>query len=269
MAKKSIPVSYFAQTNLQLYNQMVAAGYDETDLALIMNAYQLATTIFVGCYRRSGKTQLAHLIGTASIMVWLKRSSTTVAAALLHAAYAEGDFGGQSIQKELRKATSPEVQRLIAAYYRLPWQYEPTQVNGLITRISHMTDAEREVVLLRVANELEDYLDAAPGYHERKDGRLTYLDEVSLCRLAQALGQPRLVTEIQQQSTLLKASLASFPAAFRRKYVRFNAPRSYGLTLSGYWRKLQRCYRRIHKLGLLEVSKALRRRFKLLLRGRT
>ena len=146
----------FAQTNLQLYNQMVKAGYQETDILLVIDAYQLAAKIFNGCYRRSGKTQIAHLIGTASIMVWLKRSTTTVAAALLHAAYAEGDFGGKSIRRELRKATSPEVQQLIAAYYRLPWSYEPTQVSEVITKISHMIDAEREVVLLRVVNELED-----------------------------------------------------------------------------------------------------------------
>ncbi len=254
---------HFAQTNIQLYNQMIEAGYHESDLHRITEAYKLATEIFVGCYRRSGKTQLAHLIGTASIMTWLRRPSISIAAALLHAAYAEGDFGSESISKELRNAIGSEVQQLVGAYYQLKWPYHPKQVNDLITSVSSMNNFDQEIILLRVVNELEDYLDFAPHYHATKrfDGTPACLDEISLRKLALALRQPRLAEEISAQSDALR--LAPIPVLLRRIYPRFNAPRSYRLTISGYWRKLRRYYRRIRKLRLIEITQALQRRLKI------
>lgn len=252
----------FAQTNLQLYNQMVKAGYKEEDLLLVINAYKLATKIFNGCYRRSGKTQLAHLIGTASIVAWLKKPSTSIAAALLHAAYSEGDFGCCSVSKELRNATCPAVQQLVFAYYKLKWSYDPQEINSLLSRVHTVSSFDREIILLRVVNELEDYIDLAPRYHKGRKGseKPTYMDAQTLCAFAQALEEPQLLKEINKQSDNLRSTKIS--PQLRHKYIRFHAPRSYRLTLFGHWRQLRRTMRRIQKLGLAETARAVQRRLK-------
>ncbi|NJL09589.1 MAG: hypothetical protein HC908_03480 [Calothrix sp. SM1_7_51] len=61
----------FAQTNIQLFNQLHREGYSSTDLSLIANAYSLAMELFTGTFRPSKKTFIAHLVGTASILASL------------------------------------------------------------------------------------------------------------------------------------------------------------------------------------------------------
>ncbi|MDP3698731.1 MAG: HD domain-containing protein [Nanoarchaeota archaeon] len=253
---------HFAQTNIQLYNQMIKAGYPESDLHRITEAYKLAAKVFAGCYRRSGKNQQAHLIGTASIMAWLRRPSISIAAALLHAVYEEGNFGSRINFKELQNATCPEVQQLVAAYYKLKWSHDLKEVDNLIARVSNMNDFYREVVLLRVVNELEDYIDLAPHYHlgRKGDGSPTYLDDVSLRKFALALGQPRLAKEISAQSDAVRT--AQIPASLHYTYPRFNPSDPYCLTIRGRWRQLLRNYRRIRKPGLIKIIQAVKRRLK-------
>ena len=59
----------FAQTNIQLLNQMYDLGYDEQEIAAVGKSYELAMILFTGRFRGSGKTFIAHLVGTASILV--------------------------------------------------------------------------------------------------------------------------------------------------------------------------------------------------------
>ncbi|NJP21002.1 MAG: hypothetical protein HC763_20665 [Hydrococcus sp. CRU_1_1] len=84
----------YAQTNIQLFNQLRDRGYSNAELQEIFNAYQLTIELFTGQFRASGKTFIAHLVGTASILTHLRVSSKLIAAGLLHAAYSQGDFGG-------------------------------------------------------------------------------------------------------------------------------------------------------------------------------
>ena len=83
----------FAQTNIQLVNQLYRDRYTLAELGPIFASYELAMRLFTGRFRASGKTFIAHLIGTASILGSLRASSNLVAAGLLHAIYATGDFG--------------------------------------------------------------------------------------------------------------------------------------------------------------------------------
>jgi len=242
---------------------MVKAGYQETDILLVIDAYQLAAKIFNSFYRLSGKTQLAHLIGTASIMTELKKPSASIAAALLHAAYAEGDFGSRSVSKELRNATSPAVQQLVFAYYRLKWPYNPKEIDRLLSSIKMLNSFDREIILLRVVNELEEYIDLAPHYHQGRfvgDEAPTYMDARTLSTFAQVLGEPQLVKEINKQANKVRS--AQISAQFRHKYALFNAQKSYRLTIGGRWRRLRRIMRRIQRLGLVETCQAARRRLK-------
>ena len=53
----------YAQTNLQLYEQMVAAGFQVEDIQIVKQVYVLAQKIFSAKFRGSGRPFLAHLVG--------------------------------------------------------------------------------------------------------------------------------------------------------------------------------------------------------------
>ena len=50
----------FAQTNLQLINQLQNSGYPPAKLKFVATAYELAMRLFTGRFRASGKTFIAH-----------------------------------------------------------------------------------------------------------------------------------------------------------------------------------------------------------------
>src|SRR5574338_275392 len=53
-------IRQYAQTTLQLYAQLRAAGAAEADLALVRNGYDLAMHLCPASFRGSGKPLLAH-----------------------------------------------------------------------------------------------------------------------------------------------------------------------------------------------------------------
>lgn len=110
----------FAQTNLQLFNQLRRARYCEADIFYICDVYNFALQIFAGRFRGSGKPFISHLIGTASILATLRVSVNVVAAGLLHAAYIYGEYGTDqrgmtdAKREQVRRAVSVETEELIA-----------------------------------------------------------------------------------------------------------------------------------------------------------
>ena len=126
----------FAQTNVQLYQQRGEEGYPLAEQQRVYVAYNLAMGLFGGQFRGSGKTFLAHLVGTASILADLQASVDVVVAALLHAAYSDGLFERQSPgvtdQKRalLRESVGAEVEDLVFRYQNLAWR-QP----GAVTRL--------------------------------------------------------------------------------------------------------------------------------------
>ena len=105
----------FAQTNIQLVNQLYRDRYTVAELRPIIACYELAMRLFTGRFRASGKTFIAHLIGTASILGSLRTPTSLVSAGLLHAAYATGDFGdgvqgiSNSKREQVRAVVGEEV----------------------------------------------------------------------------------------------------------------------------------------------------------------
>src|SRR5690349_15945772 len=139
----------YPQTNLQLFALLRRSGRAAGDLARLRDAYELAMHLFAGRYRPDGKTFIAHLVGTAGI----------VAAGLLHAAYTEGDFGAspRSSRQRVRKAAGSEAEGYVAAYAALRWSAEA--VASLRAGLDDLDESGRCVLLIRLANELEDCLD--------------------------------------------------------------------------------------------------------------
>lgn len=152
----------YAQTNIQLYNQLVRDDCSGADLNLIRRAYELAVQLFAGLYRPCGKPFLDHVVGTASIAQAIHGKPALTAAGLLHSAYSHGDFGlagrlsGRLRCRRMVELVGREVETYVRLYSGLAWSWRAAR--ALMDRIDSLTPTEREVVSLRVINELEDHL---------------------------------------------------------------------------------------------------------------
>jgi len=219
----------YAQTNLQLYRQLAAEGYAATETETVAGAYELGLRLFPGTYRGSGKPFLAHLVGTASVLASLRVRTPVVATGLLHAVYTHGEFGsgwrGMSDRKrtEVRRAVGEEIEDLIARYTRLRWLHRT--IPEVRARLDSMTPVERDVLLVRLANELEDHLDLSILYHANADRRReSMLAQLPIAvELAERLGFPALAKcLIEVSADIAGAEIA--PGLQRREEESFRIP---------------------------------------------
>jgi (p)ppGpp synthase/HD superfamily hydrolase len=195
-------VAAYAQTNLELLNQLCRSGYAEADLVRVRRAYEVALGLLTACFRPSGKTFLAHLVRTASILADLGTPPRVVVAGLLHAAYSHGEFGtsafGISRQKRerLRAVVGNDAEDLIARYTNLPFGSE--HLAALLHGLNGLGREEREVLAIRLANELEEHLDLGVLYCPNAEERRAWADRNGrLCvELAERLGLPVLASAL-------------------------------------------------------------------------
>lgn len=222
----------YAQTNIQLLTQLGQEAYPAHELDYVCNAHKLATHLFAGLYRPSGKEFMAHAVGTASILGSLRVPAKVVAAGLLCAAYEHGDFGtwSKGISRRKRErvklAVGKDVEEYVARYAALPW-------NGKTMSIIHeRTDAleriDRDVVLLRLANKLEDLSDLGPLYcFSAENKRQIYLRQVPLMiDIAERLGFLTLGRELARVLEETASSKVSAELRSRHEGVVLIPPRS-------------------------------------------
>ena len=226
----------FAQTNIQLFNQMYDLGYDEQEIAAVKNSYELAMTLFTGRFRGSGKTFIAHLVGTANILASVRSAPGIISAGLLHAAYDGGDFGdskqGLSSAKRdyMRAAVGAEVEEYIARYMELGWNQQVAR--SIYDKLNSLNQFEREVVLIRLANELEDYLDLGIlfcGIKKRTQAGYYSSGENILGDIAQKLGFPELadVWKLEFEKTAIASEQPRFESIGHRDFSFVAPPLSY------------------------------------------
>ncbi len=181
-----------AQTNLRLYRQLHDAGYMPSDLIWVRDGYELATSLFAGQYRGSGKPFVAHLVGTASILASIDAPPSAVVAGLLHAAYAQGDFGlarWRHRRERVRAKIGNPAEELVWRYNEMPWT--PSEIDCLRADSTRLAQTDRLVVLMRLANELDDNLDLAMFHsHAAKDAFHDCRD--SIVALARTISGPML-----------------------------------------------------------------------------
>jgi (p)ppGpp synthase/HD superfamily hydrolase len=226
-----MPAAY-AQTNLQLQTQLVELGYSVDDRKYFARSYGLAADLFSGQYRGSGKPFVAHLVGTASILGRTKASRAVMAAGLLHAAYEQGDFGlglwGRHAdkRKELVRVLGAEAEEHVERYFRLRWTDDV--IAGLPARAAILSPLDQRVVLIRLANELEDYLDGGVLFCANSAARVARMARVANDHLvlARRLGHPDLADELSQAFAMNAAG--SIPSGLRSKsgHSRLRIPRS-------------------------------------------
>ena len=218
----------YAQTNIQLYNQLIRNECSPADLTLVRRAYELAVLLFTGLYRPCGKTFLDHVVGTASIVHEIQGKPELTAAGLLHSAYSHGDFGfagrisDRSRSKQMVDSVGSEVEAYVRTYSELSWNIR--SACELPGRIDGMTQIEREVVSLRVANELEDHLNGGTLYCYSAAKHKDKLEERRelLSGLACALG----LTVLQHEIDRVFSECASQPVV-PELLQRARKPRSY------------------------------------------
>lgn len=206
----------YAQTNLQLFNQLCRKGYSRTELKLIFNAYHLATKLFTGWFRSSGKTVLAHLVGTASILSSRNVSVNLVAAGLLHAAYSSSSNlrvkkhkGISSYQQQqLLQVVGSEVEQYVARYTQFKWN--ANRISWVHKSLDDLEPIDRDVLLIRLANELEEHLDLGLLYCTKaKQNKYSNHNSQLIVEIAEKLGFPSLGTELA--AAQIKIALAKIP----------------------------------------------------------
>ena len=211
----------YAQTNLQLFNQLCCDDYSGTELEYIFNAYHLATTLFTGWFRSSGKTFIAHLVGTASILSSLHAPAKVVCAGLLHAVYSRGNLRGsgkrgisEAQRQQLLDAVGPEVEKYVARYTKLKWNKHTIPI--IRDSLDSLELIDREVLLIRLANNLEEYLDFGLFYcTEVKREKYSNHSERLVVEIAEKLGFPSLATELVTAQR--EIALAEIPVELRNR----------------------------------------------------
>lgn len=208
--------SGYAQTNIQLYRQMLAEGYTGPELAQVRRAYELAMVLFTGTYRPSGKPNIAHLVGTASIVARLRVPVELVLAGLLHSVYEHGDFGGPAPGITRRKreivarAIGPSAEMHVARYAAM--RSDVANLSTLHVEFPALDRIDRRVVVLRLADVLEDHLDRGVLYCSNATGRqkFSWRMRSELVAMAEELGFPVLARELDR--TLAAVAAADVPA---------------------------------------------------------
>ena len=197
----------YAQTNVQLFNQLRSEGYSEEDREFVRRTYEFAMLLFTGVFLPSGRGFIDHLVGTASILVSLHSPVVVVAAALMHAAYLHGDFGGarkgvsEGKREEVRDALGEDVEDYVYRYERLRW-WTDQAIQTAHDNAAHLSPVDRQVLLIRIANELEHQLDLGNFYYaESEIEQKTYQRRMKsygpkLVSMAERLGALSLVEEI-------------------------------------------------------------------------
>lgn len=152
----------YPQTNLQLYADLRARGWDDAALGAVAGAYELALEVCGTSVRPNGKPFLCHLVGTAGVVArW--GSHDEVVCGLVHAVYTHGSFAdsrpGMTEEKRtvVRAAVGDDREALVAAYTELPWT--APAIAGYAAGSDALDGLERASIRVRLANELEDHLD--------------------------------------------------------------------------------------------------------------
>lgn len=192
----------YAQTNIQLFNQLRRQGYSNTDLSLVRDAYEISMVLYSCRFLPSGRPFIAHVVRTASILASLHLSAQVVAAGLLHNAYSTGDFGdgrsGISIAKrqKIARVLGQQVEEYIARFLTSYWDSQTIQLAR--NNPDQLPAIDRAALLMLFADHLEHLLDLDILYYVAAERRY-YLNNSRIgAEIAKRLGVSRLAAELDE-----------------------------------------------------------------------
>ena len=157
---------HFALTYPQLVGDLVDAGVDDAGIERAARVYEFAERMADGLYRPQGQPFLCHLVRVASITLAQQPPFPVALAAMVHASYELHQFRDSRRRPPDRRrraqvaaAVGADVEELVHGYHDVPWA---SRASYHLTRPDDPRGSERFVVMMRLANDLEDLLDAAP-----------------------------------------------------------------------------------------------------------
>lgn len=158
-----------AQTNVQLYNQLLAQGRDVGELALVRKAYDLAGLLYSGYYQGDGKPFVCHSVGVASILAHLGLGADFVALGLIHNIYGNGDFGDSrsyavtGSRRRLVRAAIGDRVAMLAERFQM-FRIDAGNVDAMIARLGRLDETDRDLLTIDLADALEKYVDFGVDY---------------------------------------------------------------------------------------------------------
>lgn len=152
-----------SQTNLDLYGQAIASDYSSDQCRILADAYLFALRQVFPLARGSGKPFIAHLVGTASLVMASNCSFDWVIAALLHALYQrripfQDGLTPTERRPVIRERFGPTVDDCVFRYTDFESQ-NLGQVSG------NVDEYDADVITIRLADELEDLCGHALALH--------------------------------------------------------------------------------------------------------
>ena len=198
-SKNHFPSHPYAQTNIQLYNQLYSLNINEEKSIQVKKAYDLCIKIFSGRYRANGKPFISHLVGTASIIAEHGGCADDVIAGLLHAIYSQSQLqlnksGDHYLQTQMiENLMGEKINRLLIDYNQLPWDSD--SIATIEANCLTCSSLQKRILLIRLANELEDRLDLGMSYCkklEKNDAKR----EGSIIKISSHLGHIKLAKEL-------------------------------------------------------------------------
>ncbi|MCB1695070.1 MAG: HD domain-containing protein [Pseudomonadales bacterium] len=185
----------FAQNYPQLMNQAVAVDLSQEDLSRLRSAFDFCQLLADGIYRAQGIPLLNHLVRTASIVLNQTNSVDVVITALLHAAFVVDKFDHSTRtpdleikRKDIRRLFGNEIEHLLLAYEKMAWYHKKALQHYLQVHAS-LSQEMKNLLLIRLANELEDHLDFAMAYTPpSREARRSLAYGSECVSLARALG---------------------------------------------------------------------------------
>lgn len=218
----------YAQTNIQLYEQLLDAGYSDSDLRCVRAAYELMCALFSAQFRPNGKPVIAHLVGVASALAAHGAALPVVLAGLSHAAYATGDFGGfwprMTRAKPKRRRVSgvigEEAEAILAHYTAFAWN---ERAASLAAALPDLSPRERDVILVRLANELDEAADHALIYGQPAGQRKRLERLCASIHIARGLGLQGMAEELEEAHEHLSTRSAS-PALLNESSKDYTTP---------------------------------------------
>lgn len=192
------------QTRAALLDLAIAQGWSVKDLAALAQRYDVAAILANGGYRPCGRPFIAHLVGTAGVLLRYGFRPDIVHAGLLHAAYSHcPEFPpGQKSSIEtvcdaLGGAGAP-LERLVRSYTRLA-----DRLGDLVAKVGSadsVTVDDAILVAMAAANEIDMALGGEYKYTMRAPGT----DDAARAlvrRVSGALGVPGLAATLDAVAT--------------------------------------------------------------------
>ena len=185
------------QTINGLLIQMHDAGFDQAALQSVVGVHALATAMFNGMYRGTGKPFLCHLVGTASTVAEFDRRPDMILAALLHAAFDAGLFpdgrSGRPTRAHKHWLATKVDQRTVDLLERYQaFGFGASDIRRLVSREAEW---DRDMIVLRLCNELDDLSDGGLAFAAKR-GSSTMASSLDCENLAVGVGLPKLGARI-------------------------------------------------------------------------